>query len=64
MASQTLQRGGSADEDVMASHYRITVEDDGSKRLCTWSTLDSGLDLLLKILELNEAGNKVRSQLL
>ena len=43
----------------MASHYRITTEEDGSKRLCTWGATEDGTDLKVKILEVNEAGKKV-----
>ena len=48
---------------MQAAHYRVTVEDDGSKRLCTFGFSSGGLDYPVKILELDEAGAQVRSNL-
>jgi hypothetical protein len=48
-----------ADDDVMAAHYRILMEADGSRRLVTFGALEAGLDATVHILELNESGKKV-----
>lgn len=44
----------------MAAHARVMLEADGSKRLVTFTTAERGRDSAVKILELDEAGAKVR----
>lgn len=59
------QTGGdvAAGGDNMAAHYRVLLEDDGSKRLVSFSSAETGLDNLVKIVEVDEAGAKARSPL-
>jgi hypothetical protein len=48
-----------AEEDVMAGHHRVVMEPDGSERLVAFSSGEAGLDLTVKVLEIDEQGNKV-----
>jgi hypothetical protein len=48
-----------AEKEMQAAHYRVTMEADGSKRLCTFGFQSGGLDYPAKILELDEAGKQV-----
>lgn len=48
-----------AEKEMQAAHYRVTVEEDGSKRWCTFGFKNSGLDYPVKIVELDEAGQQV-----
>jgi hypothetical protein len=47
-----------ADGDVMAAHYRIVTEPDGSRRLVTFGALEAGLDASVHLLEFDEGGKK------
>lgn len=50
---------GCADEQMQCAHYRVTVEADGSKRMCTFGFETNSLDFPAQILELDEAGKQV-----
>jgi hypothetical protein len=50
-----------ADGDVMAAHYRIVTEPDGSRRLVTFGAQEAGLDATVHLLEFDEGGNKACS---
>ena len=46
--------------DVMSAHYRVLMDrGSGQKRLVMFGALEAGLDIVLKVVELDEAGDKV-----
>ena len=46
--------------DVLSAHYRVLMDGaSGGKRLVTFGALEAGLDAVIKVVELNEAGGKV-----
>ena len=48
------------EDDVLAAHYRVLMDRrSGEKRLVTFGALEAGLDAVMKVVELNEAGDKV-----
>ena len=48
------------EDDVLAAHYRVLMDrGSGKKRLVTFGALEAGLDAVMKVVELDEAGDKV-----